>query len=365
LQCANWQIATLASASNRYGCVVSMDLVDGTNRSLIDALVREPRATHRQLAAELGLNEVTVASRIRKLVEGGVLASTIAVDWIAAGYTHSMYLWLTCSARPAEDVALEIGQLEGVQNVSLVLGEADVFVHVLLPGLDIALLEVKDRIGAVSGATVIETNVILKHYVHRTDVTRLPIREAALPLLPGPVISLDELDVALCEQLAADARRSNRDIARELETSERTIRLRLRRLEESGLVRIVTMIDQRAYDPVNVTAFVAIRVHGDSSRIAAELARSPRVGGLTATTGGADLYAVASARDASELAAWVIDDLGRMPGVVATSTSLVARSVLFGTRLRRFLPFAVDSDKAASRSLRCDRVWPYRASELC
>ena len=315
-------------------------LLDDTNRALIAGVLADPRATHRRLAADLGLNEVTVAARLRRLTEAGVLATTIAVDWRAAGYRHAAYLWVVCRDRPVVDVGEEISRLENVENVAVVLGAADLFVHALVVDSDDALVDVRSSVSAVKGATVVEMNVVLRHYVHRTDVTKLPIAEPALPALPDPVIELDDLDQQICGELASDARQSNREIARTLGTSERTVRARLKRLEDSGLVRIVAMVDRDASAEMfdrQVGAFVGIRTDGDVEGTAKALAAMPTVSSLTATSGDVELYAIVNASSVDALSAQLLEDIRSLPSVTATTAMVLGRALRFGTRLRRLL----------------------------
>lgn len=59
---------------------------------------------------------------------------------------------------------------------------------------------------------------------------------------------LDELDTGILEALVADARRSHRDIARELGSTQPTVTARIRRMEDAGLIRGYTVrLDEEAF----------------------------------------------------------------------------------------------------------------------
>lgn len=314
--------------------------LDETDRKLIHGLIEHPRATHRKLAADLGVNEVTVASRLQRLVNARIMATTIAVDWSAAGYARSMYCWLACAGRPIDEIGREIGELPGVQNVVVMLGPSDLFAQMLLTAGDDSVLEAQAMLSGVKGATLVETNLVLRHYVHELERTALPVVEPPLPELPNPVVSLDEIDVAICEHLAEDGRRSNREIGRSIGVSERTVRARTARLQDAGLIRIVTMVGASADYRLSgggVSAFVGIRIEGDSNAAAALLEGLTGLSGLTATTGDAELYAILTAADVDALADLVVDEIRSLPMVRSTTTWIVGRALKYSTRLRRLL----------------------------
>lgn len=58
-----------------------------------------------------------------------------------------------------------------------------------------------------------------------------------------PLAPLDTLDRAILAALQVDGRRPFRVIARDLDVSEGTVRTRVRRLEESGVLRILAFVD--------------------------------------------------------------------------------------------------------------------------
>src|SRR5688572_3716928 len=56
---------------------------------------------------------------------------------------------------------------------------------------------------------------------------------------------LSELDLQIIIALSPDARKSNVQIARELNIAEGTVRRRIQRMMESGILRVVPVLDPR------------------------------------------------------------------------------------------------------------------------
>jgi Lrp/AsnC family transcriptional regulator for asnA, asnC and gidA len=311
--------------------------LDDLDRGMISVLRAEPRATHRFIAGRLAVTEATVSSRIRRLQEANLLCATIAFDWVACGYRLAAYVWIHTVGQELADVAAELARIPRVMNVLSVLGhDADLFVNVLASDRD-DLLSVMDAINAVDGVVAAETQEVLKNVAHGADVATLPIRDEPVPELPDPVITLDDLDRALCAELAVDARRSNREVARALGTSERTIRNRLSRLEESGLLHICTVLDPRAIPDLAVRGFVGVRSAGRSVEVAEQLAALPEVRGVTVTTGSLNIQLVVGAQSVDSLHALVRDQIRPVEGVRSTHTVIIGGQSYASSRLRRFL----------------------------
>jgi hypothetical protein len=109
------------------------------------------------------------------------------------------------------------------------------------------LREVIDKLSSIDSVAALDVELATD-----TRVSALG-RQLFLPIdsgpirLPAPCIDVDRLDLSILQALIDDGRESNRKIARKFEVSERTIRARISRMTESGLVQVVAMIDPAAF----------------------------------------------------------------------------------------------------------------------
>jgi len=112
----------------------------------------------------------------------------------------------------------------------------------------------------------------------------LPVSQASSDL-----ISLDELDYAIIELLREDGRLSYRAIARELSLTEATVRSRVKRLEESGTMRVVAVTDIEAAGYQMLLA-IGVQVENRSpSDVAADLAKIPEIFSVNVVVGTHDV----------------------------------------------------------------------------
>ncbi len=147
--------------------------------------------------------------------------------------------------------------------------------------------------------------------------------------LGTPVVSklLDDLDVAILRRLNQDARKSLRDIARDLEVSISTVSNRVKRLESEGIILgYAPLLDEKklGYD---VLAVIGIRISkGKLLEVQRKIAREDKVIEVYDVTGEYDSVVVARFRNTKELDAF-IKRLVAMENVERTYTQIVLNVV--------------------------------------
>lgn len=139
------------------------------------------------------------------------------------------------------------------------------------------------------------------------------------------VLQPDELDRQIIKLLRADGRRSNREIARRLNVPEATVRYRVRRLIESGVLKITASVDP-THLGYALTAVISVQVEPERIAEAANtIAAMPQVMWSAITAGAHDIMLMASFRNQEEMFEFLTDRLARIPGTLRTETSVALR----------------------------------------
>lgn len=138
---------------------------------------------------------------------------------------------------------------------------------------------------------------------------------------------LDDLDRAIIEALNQDARKSYRELSRELDAALSTISNRVQGLEEAGVITgYVPVVDPEAVG-LELTAIVGIRIaHGNLREVEEKVAADERVFGVYDVTGDWDCMALARFHDRRELDDF-IKQVVRHEDVERTHTHLVLNTV--------------------------------------
>ncbi|WP_137815282.1 Lrp/AsnC family transcriptional regulator [Gandjariella thermophila] len=135
-------------------------------------------------------------------------------------------------------------------------------------------------------------------------------------------VVLDDTARRIIDELRADGRRPYAAIGNAVGLSEAAVRQRVQRLVDSGLLRIVAVVDQ---DRLGHTrrALVGVRVEGDVDAVAAALTELDEVSRVLFTTGSFDVLAEVACRDDEHLLDLLGKHIRRLPGVVVTETFVV------------------------------------------
>ncbi len=130
---------------------------------------------------------------------------------------------------------------------------------------------------------------------------------------------LDDADRAIIEQLQQDGRRAFTHIAKAVGLSEGAIRQRVQRLLDADVMQIVAVTD-----PVQVgfsrQAMVGLRVEGDVTAVAEQVAALREVDYVVVTAGSFDLLVEVVCEDDEHLLDLVSRRLRALPGVRTTET---------------------------------------------
>lgn len=133
---------------------------------------------------------------------------------------------------------------------------------------------------------------------------------------------MDSLDQQLLALLRIDARTSIADLAKKLKLSRGTVRNRIRRLEETGLIVGYTVRVRPDAQPAEIKAWTSIAVEGDRTReVIRSLLGEPAVSSLHDTNGRWDLLAELRASSIAELSE-VLARMRKIKGIGATETSI-------------------------------------------
>ncbi len=124
---------------------------------------------------------------------------------------------------------------------------------------------------------------------------------------------IDDTDRKLIELLNRDGRRPYTEIAQQLEVSEATIRTRVTRLQDSGILRIVALCNPLTLGHQSVRLMLSVRDHSPRA-VAKNLADMAMVNHVALGTGTCDIYIEATCRDLDQLVT-LLDDVRRLPGV--------------------------------------------------
>jgi Lrp/AsnC family transcriptional regulator, regulator for asnA, asnC and gidA len=147
--------------------------------------------------------------------------------------------------------------------------------------------------------------------------------------------ALDALDRLIVRELVEDGRRTIRDIARDVGASEPTVRSRVRRMQDEGILKIMAYVEPSRLG-MNRLTFVMLKVHPDRHEdVVALLEDWDEVTYVASTLGHCDIIIEVSTSDDDELWRFLRKKLAGTPGVniVETMTMVQLHKLRYAPRI--------------------------------
>ncbi len=135
-------------------------------------------------------------------------------------------------------------------------------------------------------------------------------------------LNLDKLDLQIIQVMSQDAGISYADLGKRLFVSGGTIHVRIKKLQEAGIVKGTKLnvdLKQLGYD---VIAFIGIYLEKSSMYdiVAKELRKLPEITRLNYTTGNYSMFAEVVCKDINQLRFVLHDELQKIKGIERTET---------------------------------------------
>ena len=139
----------------------------------------------------------------------------------------------------------------------------------------------------------------------------------------SPKDRLDPLDCRMIGLLQQDGRMSNTAMAQALGISEYTVRTRLKRILESGIIRIVAVAN-----PIDlgfeISGNLKIRIDlKKTAQVIDKLQKIDELVWIALTTGGTDIDVDFAVRSIKELQEMIFNKISNIDGILSTETSLM------------------------------------------
>ncbi len=138
----------------------------------------------------------------------------------------------------------------------------------------------------------------------------------------NPSLNVDKLDLQIIQHLMKDANISCADLGKRLFVSAGTIHVRIKKLQETGIVsgtRMHVDLKKMGYD---VIAFIGIYLEKSSlyEVVAKDLKKIPEIVRMNYTTGNYSIFAEIVCKDITQLRRVLHDELQKIKGIERTET---------------------------------------------
>jgi DNA-binding Lrp family transcriptional regulator len=142
-----------------------MKPLDELDMKIINLLRKDGRSSYRSIANKVGISNVAVRDRIKKLVrEGYIKGFFTLVDSMMIGKGVSVLFDITTNPNDLQGVALEIYKSEQVLRIFEKAGSSQLIVHALFKDLAEMQSFIEDKLYKTKGITHVASSLILKRH---------------------------------------------------------------------------------------------------------------------------------------------------------------------------------------------------------
>ena len=136
--------------------------MDDFDKSIIDILESDGRASNAEIARKIGVSEGTIRRRLKKLIDNKTISVLAISDPRQMGHEFEALVGIQVDPGLVEPVAEAITKLTDTKWVSITTGTYDVFAWVILPTAEALGKFLRNRIGEIQGVKKTETFVSLQ-----------------------------------------------------------------------------------------------------------------------------------------------------------------------------------------------------------
>lgn len=135
---------------------------------------------------------------------------------------------------------------------------------------------------------------------------------------------IDNVDLKILEILSKNAKKPYTEVAKLANVSGGTVHVRMRKMEEMGIIQGNTLIIDYARLGFDVTAFIGIFLSKSAlyDEVVDELKKIPEIINIHYTTGNYSMFAKIHCRDTRHLKDLLHDKIQRIEGIVRTDTMI-------------------------------------------
>ena len=309
-------------------------VLDTLDRRIVCALQVDGLASAARIGEVLGVSERTIARRLARMSEAGVLRVVAWPDRVPTPGTTALLLRVRVLRGRVEAIARSLARRADVPFVDVLLGGEEISAVALVDaaGRDRLLFAELPGSGAVTASSA---QAVLHLFADAPGWRAGMLGDDEVRALEPPTTTAraahpprrpDALDAALLAELGRDARQPTGELALRVGAPASTVRRRLSALRASGQLRTHATVDPRLLGmAVDATIWMSVPPR-QLPAVGDALAREDCVHGVAATTGATNLMATVFCTDLDALYRFLSGPLAQLP-VTAAETTLVGRAV--------------------------------------
>lgn len=147
--------------------------LDELDRGIVERLGRDARVSNRAIAAELGVTEGTIRTRIKRLQSEGLIQFTVVTDFRMAGSPNLCMLGIDADPARVRELAQELSALPEIGCVIILLGRYSLLAMGLFTSVEALNELVVDRIRPLRGVRGVEASISIHNLKYEAGMAKI------------------------------------------------------------------------------------------------------------------------------------------------------------------------------------------------
>ena len=135
--------------------------MDDLDKTIIEILELDGRASNAKIAREIKVSEGTVRRRLKRLVKSKIISVVALPDPLRMGLESQALIGVQVEPDKIDTVAEEMAALDAIKWVTLTTGSYDIFTWATLPSPEELGVFLRSKVGTIQGVRRTETFVNL------------------------------------------------------------------------------------------------------------------------------------------------------------------------------------------------------------
>jgi len=292
-------------------------MVDELDSKLIHLLREDGRQTYKALAEQLGISNVTVQNRLKKLLKDEIIAITVFVDPTKIGAPIGVLICLDVEQKELELVFTNLSLQPSIDRISITSGRFNMIARASFNSFDKLTQFRISTLATMDGIKTIEIFVLMQ-LEQRGEVKLKP---------------LTAVDQELITLLRENGRQTSTALSQRLKVSESTVQRKIEQLIREDRIRISALIADGKVD-WHWRGAIGIRVRNKYlMSVFNKLTVHPAINFAAYTSGRFDIITSVTTDSREKLYEIVEQEISNYEGVVAGELFISERGK-FGPQLK-------------------------------
>lgn len=147
--------------------------LDALDHKIVNKLSKDARISNRAIAAELGVTEGTIRTRIKRLQSEGLIEFTVITDFRMAGSPNLCMLGIDADPSRVSELAERLRQIPEINCVVLMLGRYNLLAMGLFTSIEQLNQLIADQVRSLPGVQRVETAISVHNLKYEAGVAKI------------------------------------------------------------------------------------------------------------------------------------------------------------------------------------------------